>query len=134
MISKRFPGLFPEAARYFPGQRWVNIGLRAAHLIGVAGIAGGFLFDLPEDAWAAYWTLTLASGIALSLLYLWSTLDWLFELKGLAIIVKMALLALAVHQPALRAEVFALVIVISAFSAHAPARIRGYRWADWRVR
>lgn len=120
--------LFPPRPRQFRGQRWLNIALRSTHLVGVAGIGGGYLFTLPQTAWEAYWHLCLTSGVALSLLYLWSTFAWLFELKGLTVVVKLALLSIAIALPAWRAPLFILVIVISALIAHAPGRVRGYRW------
>ncbi|MCP5429452.1 MAG: hypothetical protein H6962_04235 [Chromatiaceae bacterium] len=121
--------LFPEPTRYFPGQRWVNIALRSLHLVGVAGIGSGFLFDQAPAAWDTYWHLTLVSGIALSILYLWNTAAWLFELKGLGIVIKVVLLGIAWGIPALRTELFILVIILSAVIAHATARVRGYRWS-----
>ncbi|HPQ24479.1 MAG: hypothetical protein KDI22_08780 [Gammaproteobacteria bacterium] len=121
--------LFPEPTRYFPGQRWVNIALRSLHLVGVAGIGSGFLFDQAPAAWDTYWHLTLISGIALSILYLWNTAAWLFELKGLGIVIKVVLLGIAWGIPALRTELFILVIILSAVIAHATARVRGYRWS-----
>ena len=129
MKHSRAQILFPEPTRYFPGQRWVNITLRALHLVGVAGIGSGFLFDQASATWDTYWHLTLVSGIALSILYLWNTAAWLFELKGLGIVVKIVLLGIAWEVPALRAELFILVIVLSALIAHATARVRGYRWS-----
>lgn len=111
--------LLPPAPRFFPGQRWVNIGLRCAHLVGVAGIGGGFLFALPEAQWQPFWHLTLASGGLLALLYVWSDVAWLL---------KLALLALASFYPAWRAETFVLVIILSGFFAHAPDRVRSYAW------
>lgn len=120
--------LFPSRPRQFHGERWVNIGLRCVHLVGVAGIGGGFLADLDPAAWMFYWYLTLASGVVLSLIYLWSTAAWLFEFKGAAIVLKLLLLGLALAAPALRAEVFVAVIVLSGLIAHAPARLRGRRW------
>lgn len=121
--------LFPEPTRYFPGQRWVNIALRSLHLVGVAGIGSGFLFDQAPATWDTYWHLTLISGIALSILYLWNTAAWLFELKGLGIVIKVVLLGIAWGIPALRTELFILVIILSAVIAHATARVRGYRWS-----
>lgn len=120
---------FPSEPRYFRGERWVNICLRSAHLVGVAGIGGGFLLDVQTAVWDFYWYLTLATGITLSVLYLWSSVAWLFELKGLAIIIKTTLLAVALALPSMRAELFVLVIVISGVMAHAPAWVRGARWA-----
>jgi hypothetical protein len=128
MTSAILRALFPSRPRHFPGQRWVNIALRSAHLVGVAGIGGGFLFTPDEVAWEAYWHLTWVTGGALSALYLWTTFAWILELKGLAIVFKTALLPVAVVIPEIRAESFVLVIAISGVIAHAPARVRGYRW------
>lgn len=119
--------LFPANPRYFRGERWLNIGLRSAHLIGVAGISGGFLFALEEMHWMPFWYLTLATGVILSLLYIWSSAAWLFQLKGLAIVVKVLLLGVAMTLPAWRAELFMLIILISGLIAHAPGWVRGYR-------
>jgi hypothetical protein len=118
--------LLPAQPRTFPGERWVNIALRSLHLVGVAGIGGGFLFDLEPARWLAFWHLTLASGVLLSLLYLWGTAHWLLQLKGVAVVLKVGLLALAWHSPTWRAELFTLVILISGLTAHAPGRIRGF--------
>ena len=108
--------------------RWLNIGLRCAHLIGVAGVGGGFLFALPEAQWLGYWRLALASGGALALLYLWTDFGWLRQLKGQAVMAKLGLLALAGVLPAWRGELFMLIVVLSGSFAHAPARVRGYVW------
>lgn len=114
--------------RRFPGQRWLNIGLRSAHLVGIAGVAGGFLFDLPETRWAVYWHLTLVTGMLLAALYVWTDAGWLLKLKGQAILAKLALLALAYAYPAWRMQLFLLIILLSAFFAHAPDRVRSYAW------
>lgn len=118
--------LFPACPRMFPGQRWLNIGLRSAHIIGVAGISGGFLFGLEEMRWMPFWYLTLATGVVLSLLYVWSSAAWLFQLKGLAIVIKLLLLGAAISLPTWRAELFMLIILISGLIAHAPGWVRGY--------
>jgi hypothetical protein len=119
--------LIPPQPRTFPGERWVNITLRCLHLVGVAGIGGGFLFDLEPARWLAFWHLTLASGGLLTLLYLWGSALWLVQLKGLAIVLKVLLLAVAVAVPAWRGEVFILVIILSGLIAHAPGEVRGVR-------
>lgn len=125
-MNLRPPWLPPP--RFLPGQRWMNITLRGLHLVGIAGLAGGFLFDLPEARWLVYWHLTLATGTLLAALYVWTDAAWLLKLKGQAILAKLALLMLAQVYPAWRAETFVLVIVLSAFFAHAPDRVRSYAW------
>lgn len=120
--------LLPPPPRVFPGQRWINIGLRCAHLVGMSAIGGGFLFTLPEEQWQPFWLLTAASGGLLALLYLWTDATWLLQLKGQVVLLKMALLTLGSIKPVWRAEIFVLIIILSGFFAHAPARVRGYAW------
>ena len=43
--------LFPAESRFLPGQRWVNILLRTLHLIGIAGLGGGFFYPSEGDLW-----------------------------------------------------------------------------------
>ncbi len=119
--------LWPEKARSFPGERWINIGLRSLHLVGVAGIGGGFLFDLAPGVWLPFWYLTLGSGLGLAGLYLWGTFAWLVQVKGLAVMLKLVLLAAALRLPAWRAELFVLMILISGVVAHASGAVRGWR-------
>jgi hypothetical protein len=128
MSNSLLQALFPPEPRWFRGDRWLNIALRCIHLVGIAGISSGFLFNLEQAQWATYWYLALVSGVALSLLYLWSTAAWLLEIKGLAVVIKILLLALALRLPSLQGELFIAIIVLSALTAHAPARIRGRRW------
>ncbi|MEW7983571.1 MAG: hypothetical protein G8D58_13720 [gamma proteobacterium symbiont of Phacoides pectinatus] len=120
--------LFSVRERNFPGQRWINILLRSVHLVGIAGAAAGFLFDVDSDLWTFYWRLTLSSGVLLSLLYLWSSALWLFQIKGLAILLKLGLLWLATVSVEFRAQVFVLIVLISGLSAHAPGNVRGFFW------
>jgi len=116
--------LVPPRPRSFAGQRWLNIILRALHLVGLAGLGGHFLAggEIPT----AYWWLTLASGALLSVLYIWSSALWLVQLKGVVILFKLVLLGLALRYPAWRGELFIAVILISAVIAHAPGAVRGY--------
>lgn len=126
-MNLRFSWAGPPES-FFPWLRWLNITLRGLHLVGIAGLAGGYLFALPESAWLGYWHLALASGVLLSALYLWTDASWLLKLKGQAIVVKLVLLALAWQLPEGRAVLFVLIVLLSAFFAHAPDRVRSYTW------
>lgn len=119
--------LIPQKPRYFPGQRGLNIALRSLHLIGVAGIGGGFLFTLDEAQWLPFWHLSLLTGIALTAIYIWTSALWLVQLKGLVIVFKLLLLWIAMLIPDWRGALFIMVIVLSAVIAHAPGTVRGYR-------
>lgn len=117
--------LFPAEPRNFVGKRWLDIVLRSLHLLGIAGIAGGFLFDLPKDVWLSYWHLTIVSGGLMAIVQVWASGIWLFQVKGLAIIVKIVLLIVALKMPEWRVELFSAIVLISGISAHAPGQVRG---------
>ena len=123
--------LFPEKPRSFPGMRWLNICLRSMHLVGIAGTGGGFLFSLPLTEWLPFWRMMLASGVLLSLLYLWLSAAWLAQLRGQVIVLKLLLLALAEALPEWRAWIFILIVVLSGVIAHAPACVRVFRLDQW---
>ena len=94
----------------------------------MAGIGGGFLFALPEAQWESFGHLTMASGILLVLLYLWNGPDWLLQLKGQVIVLKLVLLVVAHFQPVWRPSLLVLVVVLSGILAHAPSRVRSFAW------
>jgi hypothetical protein len=118
--------LFPSKPRTYPGDRWVNIFVRSLHLVGIAGISGGFLFDLPKVQYEHFWHLAITTGSLLVVLYVWENGRWLLQVKGMVIILKLFLLLLASLLPQWRAELFVLIIVISGVVAHAPGNVRGF--------
>jgi len=118
--------LFPAQSRFFPGQRWVNIGLRSLHLLGVAGLGAGFLYAGADESWRWYLHLTLLTGMGLSLLFFWSNGIWLVQLRGQLILFKVLLLALVPLWPAAALPLFAAVILISGVISHAPGDLRYY--------
>ena len=116
--------LFPADYRTFRGKRVLNIGLRTAHLIGTAGVGGGFLYQAPRESWLPYLALTIGSGLALALLELLSNAIWLIQLRGLAIVVKLGLLACLPHVEGYQAHALVLSVILSGIFSHAPGRIR----------
>lgn len=127
-----FRTLFPLESRGFPGGRWLRVGLRSLHLLGTAGVGGGFLYGAPPEAWLPWLWLTVASGAAMMALELWSNGVWIVQMRGLAMLLKLALLALAVWLGEPRADLLIAVILISGIIAHAPARLRYY--SPWHRR
>jgi len=112
--------------RTFPGRRWIMTALRSAHLVGVAGLGGAFLYVAPREAWMPFLVITLVSGLLMTALELWSSRYWLVELRGLAIGLKIGILGLAMTTQRFEATAFVAAVVISAVFAHAPAAVRYY--------
>ncbi len=118
--------LFPPVSRQFPGQRWANIGLRTLHLMGMAGLGGGFFYPAVDSSWVAFLYLTLLSGVALSLLFIWTNGIWLIQLRGQAILVKLALLGCIPLWPDHKVALLLAVILLSGLISHAPGDVRYY--------
>lgn len=119
--------LFPSCSRDFIGKRWFKIGLRSLHLVGLAGVGGAYLYAAAFDDWFPYLLLTLSSGSLMMAVELWSHGIWLLQVRGLAIVLKLSLLALAGLLPAaMDPMILMVVILISGVIAHAPSRLRYY--------
>ncbi|MCP4996377.1 MAG: hypothetical protein GY934_21775 [Gammaproteobacteria bacterium] len=117
---------FPDAARAFRGQRWVNIGLRTLHLVGIAGLGAGFLYTAADLSWQLYYQITLYSGLGLMLIAIWNHGVWLLQLRGQAILFKLLLLLLIPLFPGWEKTIFLLIILISGVISHAPGKVRYY--------
>jgi len=119
-----FP-LFAEK-RNIPAKRWLSIGLRCMHLVGISGLSGAYLFARPESEWATYLLLTWVSGVLLILKEIYLDALWLLQLRGQVIISKLIFLGGAMWLPVSDQFTFLLVIIVSGIIAHAPGNIRYY--------
>jgi hypothetical protein len=119
--------LFPVHKRDFYGKRWIKIGLRTLHLMGLAGLGGGYLYQAEAADWLPYLWLTLISGLSMLLVEAWSHGIWLLQVRGLSIFIKIGLLGWAAWLPdSLDALIALCVVFISGMISHAPGRVRYY--------
>ena len=116
--------LFPHENRSFWGKRWVRVLLRTAHLVGTAGFGAGFLYQGPKALWEPYLSLTLASGVAIVVLELWSNAVFLVQLRGVAIVVKLGLLSCLHFCEGYAALTVVVIVIISGIISHAPGDVR----------
>ncbi|MGD8708979.1 MAG: hypothetical protein PVF40_01215 [Ectothiorhodospiraceae bacterium] len=125
---------FPPASRRLPAQRWLKITLRTLHLLGTAGVGGAFLYGAAESAWMPYLWLVIASGAGMLALEVWSNGIWLIQVRGLAIGLKLVLLAAIAWADAPALPLFVAVIAISGVISHAPGDVRYFSpWHGRRV-
>lgn len=118
--------IFPENSRTFNYKRWFKICLRTIHLIGISGMGSGYYFRTPEKLLLPFIYLTIFSGILLVFLEIWSNGIWLIQLRGIAIYVKLILLATLPLISGHPVTVLIIVIVISGLISHAPGDVRYY--------
>ncbi len=124
--------LVPETPRVFPAQRWARITLRTLHLIGVAGLGGGFLYGAGQAMWMPYLSLTFYTGVAMVAIELWSTGLWLIQLRGLSVVIKLGLIAWMLRSDQLDLPLFIAVVAISGVISHAPGAVRYFSVFHWR--
>ena len=107
-------------------KRWTKISLRTLHLLAVAGVGGGVLFGLDKGLWINYWWLAMASGILMILIDWISNPVWIIQIRGLVIILKLALLLLLGFNTNWDSMLLLFIIIISAVISHAPGNVRYY--------
>ncbi len=113
--------------RDMPGKRWLSICLRCLHLVGIAGLAGAYLYNSPEAEWYPYLLLTLISGCLMLLKEVYCDAIWLLQLRGQAIFCKLLLLLAGIWLlPEPDSMLYIIVIVLSGIVAHAPGKVRYY--------
>lgn len=120
------------AIRDFPGRRWLDVVLRAAHLIAVIALGAAVLHPervpMPEYAGVA----VVLSGVLMALLDWWHKPGHLVEGAGLSLVVKLAMVAAMMVIPAWREALFWIIVAWSAVFSHAPARFRNGRLPIFR--
>ena len=113
----------------FPGRRWLIVGLRTVHLVGVI-LLGIALVTGQSSSWATGGVLL--SGLAMLAIDTWAKPSHLRELSGATLLVKLGLLGLGLMMPALLPGIFWLLVVISSVVSHAPGDFRHRRLGSIR--
>jgi len=127
------PWLAPDPPRRVPHARAWNVALRTLHLMAFGILVGGHFWGVPaEPLYPALW-ITVASGAALMGLEIYQNAQWLFLVKGLAVLAKLALLLLVPFFWEARVPLLLAVVALSSVGAHMPARFRHYSVLHRRV-
>lgn len=120
-----------SSRRDFPGRRWLIVGVRSLHLVGVV-LVGAALLGGTQPAPAAGW-LMLLTGLLLYGVELWSNPKHLGELAGLFIPAKLALVALMLWRTELAGLLFWTLLIASSVVSHAPGAFRHWRLRPWET-
>lgn len=111
--------------RDFGGRRLLLSILRVTHIVGLAGLSAALLGNAGA---AVHWGLLMAgSGLSIVILDRWSDRHYFHQVKGLAALLKIALVLLLISVELLRLPLFWLMLVFSVAMSHAPGRIRHRR-------
>lgn len=107
-----------------PLTRWTGIVLRALHTVCVILLGAELLNGTPSGVATV---LVLTSGATLFALDLWQFPGHAFELSGIAVLVKLLMVAAMAADEGLRQPLFWLIVLWSGVFSHAPANLRHLR-------
>ena len=87
-------------------------------------LLGGHLFDVPDSRLFPFLIATIVSGVALMALELASSCAWLFMGKGIAVLVKLLILAAIPLFWEHRVWLLLVVVAVASVGSHMPFRYR----------
>jgi hypothetical protein len=104
--------------------RALDILMRAAHIATGGVLFGGAVFSVPFSQLISWHRGAVASGVVLVLLGINQSRHWPHQLRGVMVMVHVAILGVARLCPEYRAPVVATALVIGAVVSHMPGGIR----------
>ena len=116
--------LFPKVPRNFPFRRTVCTTLRTAHILTSGILLGGYFFDQSTVALEPWLLATVISGILLLAADIHASAAVLFEVRGVAVLMKLVLLALVPVFWDARITLMVASLVIGSIVSHMPKRYR----------
>ena len=89
-------------------------------------MCSGYYFQTEHNLWLPFLYLTTLSGILFIAIELWTNGIWLIQVRGIAIIFKIFLLACLPFLQGYELMTLIIVIIISGLVSHAPGDVRYY--------
>jgi hypothetical protein len=96
------------------------------HLAATGTLLGGHVFGVAADTLLAWLWVAMASGAVILAVELYTSFDWLAQVGGLAVVLKLALLCVIPFAWSARVPILFVVVVIAGVGAHMPGRFRHY--------
>ncbi len=125
--------LLPEPRRRLPHARAWNVGARTVHLAATGVLLGGHFFGAEAEALLPWLYVAMASGAVMLAVELYSSLDYLAELGGLAVLLKLALLCAIPFAWSARVPILFAVVAVAGIGSHMSGKYRHYSLRHHRV-
>ncbi len=123
----------PEPRRRLAHARAWNVGARTIHLAATGLLLGGHFFGVEADTLLPWLYVAIASGAVMLAVELYSSLDWLTEVGGLAVVLKLALLCAIPFAWSARVPLLFAVVAVAGIGSHMPGKYRHYSLRHRRV-
>ena len=118
--------LLPVPPRRLPNARAWNVVFRTAHLAVVGTLLGGHVFGVPHDRLIGWLWASIGTGAALMVIEAFATLDWLMQVGGLFVLLKLLLLLFIPFAWDARVPILYTVVAIAGIGSHMPGKYRHY--------
>lgn len=125
--------LFPDPPRDLPHARAISIMFRTVHIAAIGILLGGHVFEVAEDRLLVWLYLSLISGAGLIGIEVYSSCKWIYQAKGVMVLVKMMLTASVLAFWEQRVWLLLAVLIIGSVGSHMPGRFRYYSFVHRRV-
>lgn len=122
-----------QQPRPLPGVRAIRITLRTAHVAAFSALYGGHIYGMAAQSLRLALLATVASGGALMALELYRTPLWLIQVRGLATLAKIGLVAAVAVCWDFRVALLTAAVVIGTVVSHMPGRYRYYSFIHGRA-
>jgi len=116
--------LFPDEPRSFYYRGVVRTILRTLHILTAGVLLGGYVFNQPNESLMPWVYGTLLSGLFLLITDLHATMAYLFEVRGVAVLIKLLLLAVIPFFNELGLSIVIVATIIGGVTSHLPRRHR----------
>ena len=122
--NKIFSFLIPNHPRDFPFRRSIRISFRTIHIFTAGVLLGGHIFNQPINILEPWLWATVISGLIILLTDMHASMAVLFEIRGVAVLIKIILILLVPVFWEHRILLLLSALVIGAVSSHMPKRYR----------
>jgi len=112
--------------RTLPKMRALRTSLRTVHVIAFSALYGGHVYDLSAERLLPALIAVIATGGAFMTLEVYSAPVWLLQIRGVATLVKIALVASIAVLWDWSVFLLTIVTVIGVVTSHMPGRYRYY--------
>lgn len=96
------------------------------HLGATGLLLGGHFFGVPADALLPWLWGAIASGAVMFGLELYTSFDWLTQVGGLVVVVKVAVLCVIPFAWSARVPLLFTVVALAGVGSHMPGKYRHY--------
>jgi hypothetical protein len=114
--------------------RWLDVVLRAAHVLVISVLFGGTFFKIPVEALLRWRQLAIATGCALIVSEVFHSRHWPYQGRGVMVFIHVGLFSLACLQPRLAIACLVAALAVGMLGSHMPKKLRHWSFIHGRVK